>query len=60
MAKLKLKKLPKKPKATASIASKEAYLKKVAEIRKANAKIKALQKRSATLDKKISSLKNYV
>lgn len=51
---VKLKKFPKKPKKTASIASKEAYLKKVAEVKKENAKILADVKKSAMLDKKIA------
>lgn len=52
---VKLKKLPKKPKASASIAQKEAYLKKVQEIKKENAKIIADKKKSKELDKKIDA-----
>lgn len=50
---VKLKKLPKRPKSSASVATKEAYLKKVAEIKKENAKIIADKKKSKDLDKKI-------
>ena len=51
----KLKKLPKKPKATASIATKEAFLKKVAEVKKENVKIIADRKKSKELDKRIDA-----
>lgn len=50
---VKLKKLPKKPKITASIATKEAFLKRVAEIKKENQKRLAEQKKSQALDKRI-------
>ena len=52
---VKLKKLPKRPKSSASVATKEAYLKKVAEIKKENAKIVADKKKSKDLDKKIDA-----
>lgn len=52
---VKLKKFPKKPKASASIATKEAFLKKVAEIKKENAKILADKKKSKELDKKMEA-----
>lgn len=52
---VKLKKLPKKPKASASIATKEAFLKKVAEIKKENSKILADRKKSKELDKKMDA-----
>lgn len=52
----KLKKYPEKPKATASVATKENYLKKVAEINKENARIKADRLKSKNLDKKIASI----
>lgn len=52
---VKLKKLPKRPKTSASVATKEAYLKKVAEIKKENAKIIADKKKSKDLDKKIDA-----
>lgn len=60
MAKLKLKKLPKKPKASASVATKENWLKRVAEIRKLNARIRADKKKSEALDKRIRETRNYV
>lgn len=50
---VKLKKLPKKPKSSASIAAKEAFLKKVAEVKKENAKILSDRKKSKELDKRI-------
>lgn len=52
---VKLKKLPKRPRSSASVATKEAYLKKVAEIKKENAKIIADKKKSKDLDKKIDA-----
>lgn len=60
MAKLKLKKLPKKPKASASVATKENFLKRCAEIKKENARIRADKKKSEILDKKIREMRNYV
>lgn len=60
MAKMKLKKLPKKPKASASVATKENWLKRVAEIRKENARIRADKKKSEALDKRIREVRNYV
>lgn len=60
MAKLKLKKLPKKPKASASVTTKENWLKRVAEIRKVNARIRSDKKKSEALDKKIRETSNYV
>ncbi len=60
MAKLKLKKLPKKPKASASVTTKENWLKRVADIRKENARIRADKKKSEALDKKIRETRNYV
>lgn len=60
MAKLKLKKLPKKPKSSASVTTKENWLKRVAEIRKENARIRADKKKSEALDKKIRETRNYV
>lgn len=53
MAKFKLKRLPKAPKASASNATKEAYLKKVADVKRENARIESEKKRSVILDKKI-------
>lgn len=52
---VKLKKLPKRPKSSASIATKEAFLRKVSEIKKENAKIIADKKKSKDLDKKIDA-----
>jgi len=52
---VKLKKFPKKPKASASIAQKEAFLKKVQDIKKENAKIIADKKKSKELDKRIDA-----
>jgi hypothetical protein len=57
MANLKMKKLPKKPKASASVATKENYLKKVAEVKKENTRRAAQNKKSADLTKKISGIK---
>lgn len=54
MATLKMKKMPKRPKASASIATKENYLKRVAEIKRENAKRAALNKKSQALDAKIA------
>jgi len=56
MAKLKLKKLPKKPKASASVATMEAYLKKVADIKNHNAGVKRHNDHAATLRKKIAAI----
>ena len=56
MAKLKLKKYPRKPKATASVQVMENYLAKVKEIDKQNAKIKAENSKAVSLRKKIGSI----
>jgi hypothetical protein len=53
---LKLKKYPKKPKASASVAVKERYLKRVAEINKENSRRKALENKSKALSKRISGI----
>ncbi|MGC3979041.1 MAG: hypothetical protein QM751_12945 [Paludibacteraceae bacterium] len=58
MAKLKMKKLPKKPKASASVASKEAWLKKANEVRKENTRRQAENKKSELLSKKIAGVKS--
>lgn len=50
----KIKNFPKKPKKSASIATKEAYLKKVAEVKKYNAQVLADKKKSEALDKRIA------
>ena len=55
MAKLKMLKTPKKPKASASVAVKESFLKRLNEVRKENARRKAENKKSIELDKKISA-----
>ena len=55
MAKLKMLKLPKRPKASASVSVKENYLKKVAEVKKENAKRKAINAKSEALNKKIDA-----
>ena len=52
--KLKLKKLPRAPKKTASNAAKEAYLKKIAEIKAENRKRAAENAKADALDKKIA------
>lgn len=57
MAKLKMLKAPKKPKLSASIESKENWLKRAAEVRKENARRVALNKKSVELSKKIASTK---
>lgn len=54
MAKLKMLKAPKKPKRSASIETKENWLKKVAEVKKENARRVALNKKSEELSKKIA------
>lgn len=55
---LKLHKLPKAPKAKASIAAKENYLKRVGEVKKLNRKIEALNKKSKALDAKIAKVRS--
>ncbi|MBR2368985.1 MAG: hypothetical protein IKA83_02385 [Paludibacteraceae bacterium] len=54
MAKLKMLKAPKKPKRSASIETKENWLKRAAEVRKENARRVALNKKSEELSKKIA------
>lgn len=56
MAKLKMLKLPKKPKKSASVATKEKYLAKVAEVHKENEHRKRQNARSIELDKRIASV----
>lgn len=58
MATLKMKKLPKAPKESASIQSKENYLKRVAEIKRENNRRAALNKKSDALSKKIASVRS--
>lgn len=59
--KLVLKKLPKKPKASASVSVKENYLKKVTAIKKENDKRKrefeSNKKKNLALSKKIAGIK---
>mgnify|MGYP003299638004 CR=1 FL=1 len=55
MAKLKMLKCPKAPKASASVAVKEAYLKRLAEVKKQNQYRASLNKKSEELSKKIAS-----
>lgn len=57
MAKLKMLKLPKKPKMSASVAVKERWLARVQEIKRENARRIALNKRSIELSKKIANFK---
>ena len=54
MAKLKMLKRPKAPKASASIAVKENYLKKLAAVKKENARRAAINRKSDELSKKIA------
>lgn len=58
MATLKMKKLPKAPRASASIQSKENYLKRVAEIKRENNRRAALNKKSDALTKKIAGVRS--
>ncbi len=57
MAALKMKRLPKKPKASASVEVKENWLKKAAEVKKENARRASMNKKSTELSKKISGFK---
>lgn len=57
MAAQKLKKYPKKPKATASLAVHENWLKKVKEVDKINNQIKADKKKKETIRKKIAGIR---
>ena len=57
MAKLKMLKLPKKPKLSASVATKERWLARAIEIKKENARRIAMNKRSMELSKKIANFK---
>ncbi len=52
----KFKKLPKKPKASASVATMENYLRKVAEVKKFNQKVKSDKVRKESLRKKIQGI----
>lgn len=57
MAKLKMLKFPKKPKASASVASKENWLKRAQNVKKENARRASVNKRSEELSKKIAGFK---
>ena len=57
MAKLKMLKLPKKPKQNASVAVKENWLRRASEVKKENARRIQANKRSAELSKKIAGFK---
>ena len=54
MAKMKMLKAPKAPKAGASIAVKEAYLKRLTEVKKENARREAENKKSEKLSERIA------
>lgn len=54
MAKLKMKKMPKAPKASASVETKLAYLKRLAETKKENRRREALNRKSEMLSAKIA------
>ena len=54
MAKITLKKMPKAPKKSASIEAKEAYLKRLAEVKAENRKREARIKKNELLNKKIA------
>jgi hypothetical protein len=54
MAKMKMLKMPKAPKASASVTVKEAYLKRLAEVKKENARREAENKKSAQLSQRIA------
>jgi hypothetical protein len=56
MAQLKMLKLPKRPRASASIATKEKYLAKVDAIKKENQRRKGLNDYGKKLDAKISGI----
>ena len=57
MAKLKMLKAPKKPKRSASIETKENWLRRVADIKRENAKRASLNKKREELSKKIAGTK---
>lgn len=57
MAKLKMLKLPKKPKASASVATKENYIKRVNDVKKENKRREALNKKSDALTQKIRNIR---
>lgn len=55
MAKLKMKRLPKKPKQSASVATKINWLKRADEVKRENARRAQENKKSAELSRKISA-----
>lgn len=57
MAKLKMLKMPKRPKMGASVAVKENWLKRAAEVKKENERRKRENKRSEELSKRIAGFK---
>lgn len=57
MAKLKMLKYPKKPKASASVATMERYIERTKEIDKENAKRKTQNSKADGLRKKISGMR---
>ena len=57
MAKMKLLKLPKAPKASASAAVKERWLQRASQVKAENAKRAALNKKSEELTKKIQEVR---
>ena len=57
MAKLKMLKMPKKPKMSASVETKENWLKRAADVKKENERRKRENKRSEELSKKIAGYK---
>lgn len=57
MAKLKMLKMPKKPKLSASVATKERWLQRAAEVKKENARRASENKKSMELSKKIAGTK---
>ena len=57
MAKLKMLRMPKKPKIGASVQAKENWLRRAAEVKKENARRTSENKRSQELSKKIASYK---
>lgn len=50
---LKMKKMPKAPKASASVAVKEAYLKRLEDVKRENSRRQAENRKSAFLTKRI-------
>lgn len=57
MAGLKMKKLPKKPKASASLETKQNWLKRAEEVKRENARRAAENRKSAELTKRIANFK---